>query len=183
MTDATNNNIRDHHFSVSAHHVVLAAGTLGSTEILLRSREKGLKLSNQLGSRFSGNGDMIWAGYQQKDKVNPGSEAHQAYAERKVGPTITAMLDLRQRSPHPHVVQDAAVPAGLYRVFSELVTTTNVLYRMARRSPDERSTQLQIDPDAVNPSHLQHTAVYLTMGLDEAAGEMEYVPKDEDGHG
>src|SRR5262249_39676343 len=38
---------------VDAKTVILAAGTLGSTEILLRSREKGLGLSDCIGERFS----------------------------------------------------------------------------------------------------------------------------------
>lgn len=49
--------------SVSADIVVLAAGTLGSTEILLRSRENGLALSDRLGHGFSANGDIIAFGY------------------------------------------------------------------------------------------------------------------------
>ena len=48
---------------VTADMVVLAAGTLGSTEILLRSREQGLALSDRLGQRFSANGDIIAFGY------------------------------------------------------------------------------------------------------------------------
>jgi hypothetical protein len=43
---------------VAADLVVIGAGALGSTEILLRSRERGLPLSGKLGSRFSGNGDF-----------------------------------------------------------------------------------------------------------------------------
>ncbi|MEI9900350.1 MAG: GMC family oxidoreductase N-terminal domain-containing protein [Hyphomicrobium sp.] len=38
--------------SITADVVVLAGGTLGSTEILLRSRAEGLALSDQLGERF-----------------------------------------------------------------------------------------------------------------------------------
>ena len=45
--------------SVEAKTVVLSAGTLGSTEILLRSREEGLPVSDCLGQRFSANGDII----------------------------------------------------------------------------------------------------------------------------
>jgi cholesterol oxidase len=45
--------------SIVAKQVILAAGALGSTEILLRSREEGLLLSKRLGRRFSCNGDMI----------------------------------------------------------------------------------------------------------------------------
>lgn len=39
--------------------VFLGAGTLGTTEILLRSKEKGLPLSNQVGEHFSSNGDVL----------------------------------------------------------------------------------------------------------------------------
>ena len=45
--------------AVTAGIVVLAAGALGSTEILLRSQERGLRISDALGTRFSGNGDTI----------------------------------------------------------------------------------------------------------------------------
>lgn len=43
---------------VTADIVVLGAGALGSTEILLRSNKCGLATSNQLGKHFSGNGDV-----------------------------------------------------------------------------------------------------------------------------
>ena len=49
--------------AVSADVVVVGAGTLGSTEILLRSAQHGLALSNQLGERFTGNGDVLAFGY------------------------------------------------------------------------------------------------------------------------
>jgi cholesterol oxidase len=45
---------------VTAREVFLAAGTLGSTEILFRSRdEQTFPLSDALGTKFSGNGDML----------------------------------------------------------------------------------------------------------------------------
>lgn len=43
---------------ITADIVVLGAGALGSTEILLRSSKTGFKTSNQLGKHFSGNGDV-----------------------------------------------------------------------------------------------------------------------------
>ena len=39
--------------------VFLGAGALGSTEILLRSKEMGLKMSKKVGENMSGNGDML----------------------------------------------------------------------------------------------------------------------------
>ncbi|MEO8394292.1 MAG: GMC family oxidoreductase N-terminal domain-containing protein, partial [Chloroflexota bacterium] len=48
---------------VRADIVILAAGTFGSTEILLRTKAAGLPLSDQVGQHFSGNGDMIGFSY------------------------------------------------------------------------------------------------------------------------
>ena len=44
--------------TVSAPMVFLAAGTLGSTQLLLRSQREGLALSDRLGHKFSTNGDF-----------------------------------------------------------------------------------------------------------------------------
>jgi hypothetical protein len=43
---------------VTADIVVLGAGALGTSEILLRSAKCGLKTSDQIGKHFSGNGDV-----------------------------------------------------------------------------------------------------------------------------
>ena len=45
-------------FFITADVVFLAAGTLGSNEILLRSKAYGLEVSDRLGKGFSGNGDV-----------------------------------------------------------------------------------------------------------------------------
>lgn len=42
--------------------VFFGAGSLGTTEILLRSKELGLGLSDELGTEMSGNGDMLGFG-------------------------------------------------------------------------------------------------------------------------
>lgn len=39
--------------------VFLGAGTIGTTEILLRSREMGLEMSDMVGQNMSGNGDIL----------------------------------------------------------------------------------------------------------------------------
>ena len=51
------------HTEVLADIVMLAAGTLGSAEILLRSKAAGLGVSDRLGQQFSGNGDVLAFGY------------------------------------------------------------------------------------------------------------------------
>ncbi|HEY9026512.1 MAG TPA: GMC family oxidoreductase N-terminal domain-containing protein, partial [Burkholderiaceae bacterium] len=55
---------------VTAGSVVLAAGALGSTQVLLRSRAMGLALSPALGTRFSSNGDLLGFGYDTAVQTN-----------------------------------------------------------------------------------------------------------------
>jgi cholesterol oxidase len=72
--------------SVIGRKVIISAGSLGSTEILLRSRDVHRtlgRLSQALGTKFSGNGDFLLAGtFQANRDVDPGS-----------GPSITAGID------------------------------------------------------------------------------------------
>src|SRR5512143_2667831 len=55
---------------VSADVVTLAAGTLGTNEILLRSKAAGLPLSDRLGERYSGIGDVLGFAYNTDRDVN-----------------------------------------------------------------------------------------------------------------
>ncbi|KAI1691589.1 cholesterol oxidase [Ditylenchus destructor] len=89
-------------FEVVARRVILAAGSLGSTEILMRSRERGLRLSRMLGQGFSANGDVITVGHELPKAVHAVADERQAPGARQVGPTITAMLS----AGGDHVVQD-----------------------------------------------------------------------------
>ena len=50
-------------FTMDAGEVVLSAGALNSTEILLRSEMHGLSVSPALGTKFSGNGDFFGLAY------------------------------------------------------------------------------------------------------------------------
>lgn len=81
---------------VTADLVVLAAGALGSTEILLRSREQGLALSDRLGERFTGNGDIVAFAYNVDEPVHAvGTGARLPEPGTPVGPCITGMIDTR----------------------------------------------------------------------------------------
>jgi cholesterol oxidase len=72
--------------SVEAEKVILGAGSIGSTALLLRSRRDGYLpgLSAALGRRFSPNGDFLAAALFTDGRVDP-----------TVGPTITTMVDFR----------------------------------------------------------------------------------------
>lgn len=82
-------------FVVEAPIVILAAGTLGSTEILLRSREAGLALSDRLGERFTANGDTIAFGYGGKHLVNAVGVGHPSKVpDLTVGAAVSGHLEL-----------------------------------------------------------------------------------------
>jgi len=96
--------------------VILSAGTLGSTEIMLRSGERGLRLSARLGERFTGNGDALAFSYNgdaRIDGVGWGSSRPGRLAP--VGPTITGIIDLRGTADvnQGMVIEEGAVPGGL----------------------------------------------------------------------
>jgi cholesterol oxidase len=81
---------------VLADVVVLAAGTLGSTQILLRSRDLGLPLSDRLGHGFSGNGDVLAFAYDTDASVRGvGLGGRVPREDTLVGPAIAGLIDLR----------------------------------------------------------------------------------------
>src|SRR5262249_30248089 len=55
---------------VLADIVIVAAGTIGSSALLLRSREAGLSTSDMLGRHFTGNGDVLAFAYNTKETIN-----------------------------------------------------------------------------------------------------------------
>ena len=102
--------------------VFLAAGSLGSTEILLRSQKLGLPMSAKVGTGMSGNGDILACGYNCDQDVNcVGREQPDPY--RPVGPTITGMIDCREGHENPlngFVIQEGAIPQALAPIFQAL---------------------------------------------------------------
>ncbi|MFA4901938.1 MAG: GMC family oxidoreductase [Desulfobaccales bacterium] len=88
--------------SVIGKKVILAAGTLGTTELLLRSRDVHKTLPNlspALGTRFSGNGDFLLAGTMEADRLVDPSQ----------GPSITAVADFSTGTNQIHI-EDLGFP-------------------------------------------------------------------------
>jgi choline dehydrogenase-like flavoprotein len=165
--------------ALRAPRVILAAGALGSSEILLRSQEQHLRFSEQLGRRFSGNGDIIAAIVGAKGRMNASAEEDADPAARGVGPTITSMVDWRE---HPAgtgaMVQDLAVPAPLRRLLEEVIVTTDTLASLAE--PDRRAHDPEDDapdPCAIDPARIEHSTVLAVMVRDEAAGRLTLVER------
>ncbi len=104
------------HIEVSADIVVLAAGTLGSTEILLRSAQGGLPLSDKLGQHFSANGDIIAFGYGAGPKINAVGIGHPAKIEGfQVGAAVSGQIEFddNEKLDNELRVQEGVLPSAL----------------------------------------------------------------------
>ena len=102
--------------SVEAKTVVLSAGTLGSTEILLRSREEGLPVSDSLGQRFSANGDIIAFALGGEQRVNGIGVGHPPkFVGAAIGACVTGEIELHDngRLDHSMFIQEGVLPSAL----------------------------------------------------------------------
>lgn len=176
---------RSERLRLRARIVILAGGTFGSTEILLRSaRNKKLSLSPALGTRFSGNGDGLSARYYEDERTD--AVAGMSDVQRP-GPTITSMIDFRPRRRTAYgpawserlVVQDAAVPRALAEIFGEAVTTAGLASQLNQcRTRDEKLAHG--DHLAVSRDALVRTQPLLLMGHDAACGRLELMEPTHD---
>ena len=92
--------------SVTAGLVILGAGTLGTAEILLRSRDQGLPLSDRLGEGFSGNGDIIAFGLGAKERIHAIGVGH---PRRFDGPPVGAAVSGQIEIVDAHVLENGLV--------------------------------------------------------------------------
>jgi cholesterol oxidase len=165
---------------ITANLVILAAGTLGSTEILLRSRERGLSLSDALGKRFSGNGDMIGLTYNADRVINGvGFGHHPPQGREPVGPCVTGMIDLRNQPKleDGKVIEEASLfgPVAAYLpktlAAAAALLGKNTELRFSERVRARLRTWHSLLCGAYVGA-LRNTQTYLVVAHDDSAGEM-----------
>jgi cholesterol oxidase len=95
--------------TIQAKLVILAAGTLGSTEILLKCRN--LQLSSKLGQRFSTNGDLLGV-------INPTKEV----VDASRGPITTSIARFKNTNTGKFAfsIEDEGIPKMFAEVFATL---------------------------------------------------------------
>jgi cholesterol oxidase len=101
---------------VDAKTVVLAGGTLGSTEILLRSRERGLGLSDRLGEGFSANGDIIAFAFGGRERVNGVGVGHPPkFVGDAIGACVAGQIELPDANhlDRSMIIQEGVLPSAL----------------------------------------------------------------------
>lgn len=162
--------------AVEAPIVILAAGTIGSSRLLMKNRRRLPRLSRALGTRFSANGNALGAIF---DPRTPQAQG----AQIDYGPTITSKLD--HWSERRFLIEDLGLPpsymgllAGL-RGAKCLVGWRRQLLRakqatarhgLSDRSMTPREAKLRVgDPGG-------DALAFLFIGEDASDGRMRLTP-------
>ncbi len=161
--------------SVYGRQVVVAAGALGSTELLLRSaraRATLPKISDALGCGFSGNGDMLFAG-----AINTPLPVDPAN-----GPSITAVVDCSTQD-HAITIEDlglpdpmlwfaeASLPPGRRRLVGYLRLVGRYVASSLGLAPRESRVSDEIGR-LLRGGRTVHFLPFLGMGSDAADGRL-----------
>ncbi|WP_154856816.1 GMC family oxidoreductase N-terminal domain-containing protein [Cyclobacterium xiamenense] len=166
---------------LQAKNVILGAGALGSTEILLRSAAMGLRLSKRLGQRFTGNGDVLGFGYNNDVRINGiglGKKGTEAVAE--VGPCITSIIDLRERESLEDgmTLEEGTIPGPIRGIMPKaLIGFSRLVGRDTDRGFKDyfKEKWREIRSLFLGPFHgaLARTQVYLVMTHDDGNGSLK----------
>jgi cholesterol oxidase len=162
---------------VSADTVVLSAGTLGTTEILLRSAAAGLPVSDQLGEHFSGNGDVLAFGYDELRRVNGiGVAQDPSLVDEPPGPCIAGLVtvDDGQAVGREAVVEDAVIPRALARILRPGLALSALLDGSGRGSTHRPRWSEVLFGLFRSPYEgpTDHTQTFLVMSRDGGRGRL-----------
>lgn len=161
--------------AVAGRRVIVSAGTLGSTELLLRCRDVHRtlpKINTGLGAGFSGNGDyLVPATIDLLDEV-----------DAPCGPSITAGMDV-STDDHLMYIQDLGLPDPFFwylqgalpsagRLRSLWLVLKEYLLRVSGMSS---AGALSVGFDRLFEGGLIRCLPYLGMGNDDADGRMRLV--------
>jgi len=165
---------------VSADIVVLGAGTLGSTEILLRSKRKGLSLSSRLGEGFSGNGDVLAFGYNCDEEINGIGFGHRPPEGRqKVGPCITGIIDMRKQAQLSEsiVIEEGSIAGAFGAFLPNLFAAASAMLGVdSDQGVKDKAHEIerQLESIAFGPYRgaMRNTQTMMSMSHDDAKGRL-----------
>lgn len=167
-------------FTLQAGQIILSAGSLNSTEILLRSEMHGLSVSPALGTKFSGNGDFFGLAYNGDYETDVlgyrRAEVPGANDSPEPGPNIVGLVRYNGTLPEARriAVEDFSFPsayiAGAKAVFGAIRGQDTV-----SGNENAQLQRLLRDLDPTAPEHapngaMNHSMLYLVMGQDNARG-------------
>src|SRR4051795_8398288 len=162
--------------SVEGGRLVLAAGTLGSTRLLLQNRKALPGLSPALGTRFSGNGDALAVAF------DPGGPDVQG-ARNGYGPVMTSRLDYI--ADRGLMAADGGLPVG-FDALLDVARDVDVIRGWRRWLLRLRNWLVNLGwgDRSLKPRELrlrerrseQDALIYLLIGRDAADGRMRLSP-------
>jgi cholesterol oxidase len=163
--------------SVEAAILVLAAGTIGSSRLLMENKRRLPRLSPALGSNFNGNGDALGMAF------DP-SAADVQGARNDYGPTMTSKLDYT--AERNLIVADGGLPAS-FDFLLDLARGLNVIRGWRRWLLRLRTALVFLgwSDQALKPGHVRKldqresdvdSLLFLIMGREAASGQMRLTP-------
>jgi cholesterol oxidase len=174
--------------TVTARYLILSAGALGSTFLMLKNRDHFPKVDrNALGTRFCGNGDLL--SFIQKCVDDEQKPHTPRVLDTGYGPVITSALRFPDRhngtSNGYYYIEDAGYPEAVNWIL-ELTTPLSTIKRGARLGWRLARGWLRIDPDAdigaefasfIGDTVLSKSSMpLLAMGRDTPDGKMTLQP-------
>jgi cholesterol oxidase len=161
---------------VEAPVLVLAAGTVGSSRLLLKNQRRLGDLSPALGTRFSGNGDALGLA------LDPAAE-DVAGARTEYGPSMTSRLDYT--ADRGFMVADGGLPENfgglleIVRGYSALTGWGRVVLHLKSAAArlgltDRHVTHRNVKLKRGHP--IGDSLVFLMIGRDTASGRMRLTP-------
>lgn len=161
---------------LEADYVVVSAGSLGSTHLLLRMRAAGhlVNLSPALGTRWSENGDLLGFSFNSVDAIYPST-----------GPVITTAIRFFHSAypdgfPHGLYIEDAGIPNMLAWYLTGLAPSGAlqaiegaVRYAEGFIKRREVNVATDVGPLLFEESKLvSRSMIFLGMGRDRSTGRM-----------
>jgi cholesterol oxidase len=168
---------------ITADIVIVAAGALGSTQLMLRSKSRGLALSDRVGQHLSSNGDVLAFGYNTDTPINGIGFGNRPPGEiPPVGPCIAGVIDNRDTANvrDGYVIEEGSVPGAIGGMIPAIFeATATVAGQRNKVGPGEwlREKARAAESLLRGPYHgaIANTQIYLVMGHDDAAGRMSLV--------
>ena len=167
-----------------ARAVVIGAGVMGSTGILLRSSGMGLPLASDLGGRVSGNGDAFAFAYNCNDRLDSVGTGAVVDDANPTGATILGVIDRRGGFANGVIIEEGAFPSGAAHTLRTLVAvaasyvgkeTQHGFFHWFHERVAEARDLFGVHP---RDGALNRTLLFLLMGHDGADGVIELDGQD-----
>ncbi|MFL9875530.1 alpha/beta fold hydrolase [Paraburkholderia megapolitana] len=167
---------------VTADIVIISAGTLGSTALLLRSQQAGLPVSTQLGQHLTGNGDVLAFAVNTDHDINAVGWGKQTDIA-PVGPTIAGIIDHRNTPDvrDGFVIEEGTLAAPIGAAMMGMFGIVTPVEGVSMPGLHAAAGGGVLDPEARivdsllrGPYHgaMRNTQTYLVMAHDNESGEI-----------